>query len=339
MTCRAQGALLHGAGESYGDPGPIRTGDLPLRRGTLYPAELRGPGREAYPTGPDEQKASPSRAASSRAPSAGQPPRAMPRDGSEARASRLLDLDGGDAIVVRDLQVGAIDTRGQQALLQAGAGDPLALGVIAPEGVAAEANGRESTFDVLERIADLRALMDGALEVAVRHETMTSPQAQAQMPHDTTAAILGMVGAVEHRHVLEVEGAQAVQAGDVHTVLVGVGSPLVKRINATPGTKEVLRRTGVEPVLAQRLLALLDPDAVQVGRNGHRAAHAAERAIASARGAQSVGELYGETDSAAMAGATGFGQVGEHVRTFGGERADDSALTTSIQGQGEIRAH
>lgn len=26
----------------YGDPGPIRTGDLPLRRGTLYPAELRG---------------------------------------------------------------------------------------------------------------------------------------------------------------------------------------------------------------------------------------------------------------------------------------------------------
>ena len=25
-----------------GDPGPIRTGDLPLRRGTLYPAELRG---------------------------------------------------------------------------------------------------------------------------------------------------------------------------------------------------------------------------------------------------------------------------------------------------------
>lgn len=29
-----------------GDPGPIRTGDLPLRRGTLYPAELRGQGRE-----------------------------------------------------------------------------------------------------------------------------------------------------------------------------------------------------------------------------------------------------------------------------------------------------
>lgn len=26
----------------HGDPGPIRTGDLPLRRGTLYPAELRG---------------------------------------------------------------------------------------------------------------------------------------------------------------------------------------------------------------------------------------------------------------------------------------------------------
>lgn len=28
--------------EVDGDPGPIRTGDLPLRRGTLYPAELRG---------------------------------------------------------------------------------------------------------------------------------------------------------------------------------------------------------------------------------------------------------------------------------------------------------
>ena len=27
---------------NIGDPGPIRTGDLPLRRGTLYPAELRG---------------------------------------------------------------------------------------------------------------------------------------------------------------------------------------------------------------------------------------------------------------------------------------------------------
>jgi hypothetical protein len=27
--------------EKHGDPGPIRTGDLPLRRGTLYPAELR----------------------------------------------------------------------------------------------------------------------------------------------------------------------------------------------------------------------------------------------------------------------------------------------------------
>ena len=25
----------------YGPPSPIRTGDLPLRRGTLYPAELR----------------------------------------------------------------------------------------------------------------------------------------------------------------------------------------------------------------------------------------------------------------------------------------------------------
>ena len=35
--------------EVDGDPGPIRTGDLPLRRGTLYPAELRGHGgRKGY---------------------------------------------------------------------------------------------------------------------------------------------------------------------------------------------------------------------------------------------------------------------------------------------------
>ena len=40
----------HVSTEVDGDPGPIRTGDLPLRRGTLYPAELRGQVRSGkYP--------------------------------------------------------------------------------------------------------------------------------------------------------------------------------------------------------------------------------------------------------------------------------------------------
>lgn len=43
----AAGQILQAASNLLipGDPGPIRTGDLPLRRGTLYPAELRGQGR------------------------------------------------------------------------------------------------------------------------------------------------------------------------------------------------------------------------------------------------------------------------------------------------------
>ena len=133
-----------------------------------------------------------------------------------------------------------------------------------------------------------------------------------QMSHDTTAAILGMVGAVEHRHVFEVERAQSFQAGNVDAILMGIGAPLVERVDATLRTEEMFRRACVETVFAQRVFALVDPDAIEIGGDGHRTSHAAERTVASPRGAQPIGELHREADGTAVTGSAYLGDVGEH---------------------------
>ena len=80
---------------------------------------------------------------------------------------------------------------------------------------------------------------------------------------------------VLHRDFLEVEGAYALQAGNVDPVLIGIRAPLVMGVDAAFRAKVMLRRHGVELIERQKVRALADFKIAKFRRHGYRSAHAA----------------------------------------------------------------
>ena len=76
----------------------------------------------------------------------------------------------------------------------------------------------------------------------------------------------------------------------------------MKRVDAAAGTKVVLGLAHVELVQGQYVRALQYLHIAQVGRNSHRATHAAVGAVASTGTAQAVCELHLKPNCTAMTG-------------------------------------
>ena len=84
-----------------------------------------------------------------------------------------------------------------------------------------------------------------------------------------------MVGAIVDDNVLEIEGAQSREAGDIDAELVGIGSPLMMGIDTAFRAKEMLGRACVEFVDRQRLDARQNFNAAEIGGYCNGPAHSA----------------------------------------------------------------
>jgi hypothetical protein len=115
------------------------------------------------------------------------------------------------------------------------------------------------------------------------------------------AGIAGMIDAIRDRHLMEVERAYPVQASHVDGIQVLVGSPLMMGVDSAAGTEEVLRRSGMEAVAFQRILALQKPDPAHLRHDNDGAAHPAVRAGAAEDRIETVAERRLKTHRAAMA--------------------------------------
>lgn len=91
-----------------------------------------------------------------------------------------------------------------------------------------------------------------------------------------------MVNPIHDRDLQEVERAYALQACDVDTILVGVRTALVMRVDSAARAKEMLRCAGVEPVTCEHILAAADVDAAKRGGYRYGAAHPAKGTVAPA---------------------------------------------------------
>jgi len=131
-------------------------------------------------------------------------------------------------------------------------------------------------------------------------------KSQRAYPARKTASVIRVIQAVHDRDLREVEGTYPIQAGDVHTILVLIGSALMMRVDPAFGAEEVLRRSSVETVTCQRVLTLQEPDPTQLCRDRYRAAHPAIGASAAADGIESVSELHFKANRAAMAPASPY---------------------------------
>jgi hypothetical protein len=122
-----------------------------------------------------------------------------------------------------------------------------------------------------------------------------------------------VIDAIHDRHVREIERADPVQAGHVDGIEVLVGPPLVMGVDSAAGTEEVLRRSGMEAVACQRVLALQESDPAHLGHGDDGAAHAAVGAGAAADRVEAVAERHLEAHGAAMALASPNVRAVRHV--------------------------
>jgi hypothetical protein len=123
-----------------------------------------------------------------------------------------------------------------------------------------------------------------------------------------TACVIGVVHPVENGHLGKVEWAYPVQAGNVHSILVWIGSALMVRVDPAFGAEEMLRRSGIEAITCQRILAPKELNSTHVRRGRYRAAHPAIGAGTAANGVEPIGKCRFKANSAAMA------LSGSHVR-------------------------
>ena len=94
--------------------------------------------------------------------------------------------------------------------------------------------------------------------------------------------------AVHPRHLAQIRRGDAVQNRDIDAVFIGIGAALVVGVDAACFAKPVFGGVGVELLQRQVISAFQDVDPKKRGRYHNRAASAAERAIAAARGVQAV---------------------------------------------------
>ena len=74
-----------------------------------------------------------------------------------------------------------------------------------------------------------------------------------------------MVDAIVDDNVLEIEGTQPREAGDIDAELIGIRSPLMMGIDAAFRAKEMLCRTRIELVDRQRFGARKNINAAKIG--------------------------------------------------------------------------
>ena len=117
---------------------------------------------------------------------------------------------------------------------------------------------------------------------------------------DFAGIIAGVPHAIHHRHLGEVEWADAFQTRNVDAVLVRIRTALVMGVDAALRTKEMLGFARIEPVAGQLVLAPDEAQAPQCRGHRDRSAHAAIGAGASPDGVESIAELDVELDCATM---------------------------------------
>src|SRR5258706_10795551 len=110
-----------------------------------------------------------------------------------------------------------------------------------------------------------------------------------------------MIDAIHDRHLGEIEWAYLVQASHVHGIQVLVRTSLMMCVYPAARTEEVLRRSGMEAICCQRILALQDLDPAHFRHDNDGASHPAVRTGAAADRIEAVAERRLETHRAAMA--------------------------------------
>src|ERR1700742_477009 len=137
-----------------------------------------------------------------------------------------------------------------------------------------------------------------------------------------------MIDAVENRHLGKVEGTDAIQASDVHTILVLIGAALMMGVDPALGTEKMLRRSGVETVACQCVLASQYIDPAHIRGDRHRAPHPAIGTGASADGVEPIGKLHFKPNRTAMALPGSRVRVACHVRQTSNQSGPASILRT-----------
>jgi hypothetical protein len=161
------------------------------------------------------------------------------------------------------------------------------------------------------RIKSLIAILAAACDVRFGSEAefyqplgvnLRLPALVSQSPRtpDCAGVVAGVLHAVHHRHLGEIEGADAFQTRNVDTVLMRIRAALVMCVDTALRAKEMLGFAGIETIAGQFVLAPDDAQTVQGGGHGDRATHPAIGAGASPNGVESITELNLELDRAAM---------------------------------------
>jgi hypothetical protein len=83
--------------------------------------------------------------------------------------------------------------------------------------------------------------------------------------------------------------------------LILIGSALMMSVDSAMGTEEVLRRSGVEAVTCQNVLALKKCDPAHLCRDGDRTAHSTIRTGTAADSVEGVAQRRFKPDGTAMA--------------------------------------
>jgi len=116
------------------------------------------------------------------------------------------------------------------------------------------------------------------------------------------------------RHFLEIEGAEAFEAGGIDPELMRVRAPLMVGVNPAGRAEVVLGCPGVELVQRQRILALFEFDVGKIGGNRDRAPHPAIGTGAAACRPQAVGQAHTKAHRAAMTCAAEAIPVSVHAK-------------------------
>jgi hypothetical protein len=124
------------------------------------------------------------------------------------------------------------------------------------------------------------------------------------------AGVAAVPHAINHGHLMEVEGTYSIQTRNVDAVLRLVGSALMVSVDAATRAEKMLCRSGVEAVARQQALATEKVDVSKLGRNGDGAAHPAIRACAPTDRLEAVAQFNFESHLTAVT----LAQV--HLRNF-----------------------
>ena len=127
------------------------------------------------------------------------------------------------------------------------------------------------------------------------------------------AGVIGMISAIHDGDLKKIEWAYPVEASDVHTIEVGIGSSLEMRGDPASRAEKVPRGSGVEAVAGKRIYTAHKRDAARLHGDDDRPTHSAIRAITAADRGKAVDESDLETHRSAMALTGSNARVALHL--------------------------